>query len=109
MDQSHSAQGARPDAVFPEIVENQLSPVSHDDLFDAATPIDDQADLAPNLRRQFRTGPREFRRDYLVYRDASSIEMLKPQELTGLQTMNIPKDSWNLNASVPCLTQMISS
>ena len=52
-------------------------------MFDAATPIDDKADLAANLSRQFRTRASEFGRDHLVNGNTTSVEVLKPQKLTG--------------------------
>ena len=69
-------------------------------MFDVAAPIDDKADLAANFRGQFRTHASKFGCHDLIDWDTPTVEMLKSQELTGFETMDVSENRRNLTSSV---------
>ncbi|MGB7921796.1 MAG: hypothetical protein WCF57_00995, partial [Pyrinomonadaceae bacterium] len=69
----------------------QLNPprIPDHDVFDVAFAVDERADLAARLVREFRQLACELRRHDLVRRDAARIEFFDAPQLIGLEPMRI--------------------
>jgi hypothetical protein len=69
--------------------------VSDDHMFHIAPSIDQNADLAANLRRDFAHLAREFRSDDFVRWDPASIKLLETPQLVWLESLRLAFDLWN--------------
>jgi hypothetical protein len=78
-----------------QVVQNQLVAVAQNDLFDHSPPVDQQAELASQLVRQFGTGPGELRGNEPVDRHPPAIQMFQTQQLAGLEPMGVAENGWN--------------
>ncbi|GMU57956.1 MAG: hypothetical protein AMXMBFR33_71020 [Candidatus Xenobia bacterium] len=75
--------------VAAHLGQSDLAGIAHDQVLDASTAVDEQADLASELSRQLAQTPRQLDRDHLVGRNAPLGKFLEPLNLAGFQAENV--------------------
>jgi len=86
VDEPHAPQARPPGALTPEVREEETLVIAHDDVLNAAAPVDYHADLPPQLDRNLREEGRELERDDLGGRHLAPVDPLERVPLSGLQT-----------------------
>src|SRR5262245_52350417 len=89
VDATQTAKAICGGADTPEVRKFNLARITHDHVFDVAFSIDQGADLAPGLTRQFAELASELDGDNLVRQNATLIESFNAPQLIWLKTLSV--------------------
>ena len=89
VDQAQPAEAPRAAAQTSDVRQHQLRCVPHDDVLDRTSPVDQDPDLAVELRRDLAHGGGELVRNHLTRRHAPPVDALQRLDLAGLEALCI--------------------
>ena len=87
-----------------EIGKRDAALVTYQDIFDGASPSDQDPDLPSDFTGEFCQQPCDVGRNDSLRRDPLPVEAFDPFDLTGLQADNVPVDS--VNRTLPDCIQL---
>src|SRR5687768_1236641 len=94
----HATQAAKATRCYTGTLKiGKLDPprIPHDHILDISLAIHQNADLPSRFMGQLSQLPREFRRNNLMWRNASRIKLLYAAQLIRLQALSIPQRVMN--------------
>jgi uncharacterized ferredoxin-like protein len=105
MDSAQAAEASLADARALQVGPFDAPRVADDDRLDVALAVDERADLATRLMREFRELARELGRDDLLRRDATRVELFDATQLVGLEPLRVALYVADGSSSAVCVSR----